>query len=138
MNTRYGGDGGIRTLELVSELHDFQSCALDRTRRHLLILYICAASDKKSEHLVLYYMPNVKSSVFSKRKKKSCKKYLTDAVCYDIIVTPLKGSFFFVRNRCRCSKPYVLSVPQLLRSVLFVSRTEGGVYFYRVGFPAKI
>lgn len=32
-----GGDGEIRTLELVSELHDFQSCALDRTRRHLLI-----------------------------------------------------------------------------------------------------
>ena len=30
-----GGDGEIRTLELVSELHDFQSCALDRTRRHL-------------------------------------------------------------------------------------------------------
>ena len=24
-----GGDGEIRTLELVSELHDFQSCALD-------------------------------------------------------------------------------------------------------------
>ena len=33
-----GGDGEIRTLELVSELHDFQSCALDRTRRHLRIV----------------------------------------------------------------------------------------------------
>ncbi len=34
----FGGDGEIRTLELVSELHDFQSCALDRTRRHLQIV----------------------------------------------------------------------------------------------------
>ena len=32
---RCGGEGGIRTLEQCYPLHDFQSCALDQTRRLL-------------------------------------------------------------------------------------------------------
>ena len=65
----YGGDGEIRTLELVSELHDFQSCALDRTRRHLRAI-ICAVfgGDKtyynrnagKNQEFFLKFLDNLK------------------------------------------------------------------------------
>ena len=54
-----GGDGEIRTLELVSELHDFQSCALDRTRRHLrAIIYAVSAATK---HIIIAMREKIKS-----------------------------------------------------------------------------
>ena len=53
----FGGDGEIRTLELVSELHDFQSCALDRTRRHLRIGRLNTAYDGNN-HYTLYCPKN--------------------------------------------------------------------------------
>lgn len=52
-----GGDGEIRTLELVSELHDFQSCALDQTRRHLRIGRLNTAYDGNN-HYTLYCPKN--------------------------------------------------------------------------------
>ena len=55
-----GGDGEIRTLELVSELHDFQSCALDRTRRHLRIGLITVAYHDKN----YYNSYSLKNQVF--------------------------------------------------------------------------
>ena len=45
-----GGDGEIRTLELVSELHDFQSCALDRTRRLLPVVETVPASTREERN----------------------------------------------------------------------------------------
>ena len=65
------------------------------------------------------------------------KKCLTSGVIYDIILSPLKGSFFLHKNRFNDNKLRKCAFCPCIQAAdgtVAVCRTEGGVYFYGVGF----